>query len=58
MTPNCKRFYRVLKDDGCWAIANKYGVDPNDFVSWNPAVKDDCSGLQPSETVCVGLIGS
>ncbi|RAH55275.1 hypothetical protein BO85DRAFT_461432 [Aspergillus piperis CBS 112811] len=28
------------------------------FYSWNPAVKSDCSGLQPDYYVCIGVTGS
>lgn len=28
------------------------------FYSWNPAVHTDCSGLQASEYVCVGVAGA
>ncbi|KAF1958432.1 hypothetical protein CC80DRAFT_592129 [Byssothecium circinans] len=23
---NCRRFYKVFKDEGCWAIANTYSI--------------------------------
>ncbi|PVH93333.1 carbohydrate-binding module family 50 protein [Periconia macrospinosa] len=55
MTRNCKRFYKVETDDGCWAIANSNQINLNDFYAWNPAVKTDCSGLFPGYYVCIGV---
>ncbi|KAJ8128779.1 hypothetical protein O1611_g4853 [Lasiodiplodia mahajangana] len=46
MVNNCADFYLVKTGDSCWAIANDHGIDPEDFYAWNPAVKNDCTGLQ------------
>jgi LysM repeat protein len=55
---NCNDFYLVQAGDGCWAIANDHGIELNDFYGWNPAVKNDCGGLQAEVYVCVGVKGS
>lgn len=55
MVSNCNKFYDVVKDDGGYDIAAAYSIPLADFYSWNPAVKTDCSGLQPDFYVCVGL---
>jgi hypothetical protein len=55
MAGNCNKFYDVVKDDGCYDIAAANSVALNDFYKWNPAVKSDCSGLQPDFYVCVGI---
>ncbi|KAL2683337.1 hypothetical protein Neosp_007807 [[Neocosmospora] mangrovei] len=55
MVTGCKDFYFVQAGDGCWAIANDRGIELNDFYEWNPAVKNDCSGLQAEVYVCVGI---
>ncbi|KAL4962079.1 LysM peptidoglycan-binding domain-containing protein [Aspergillus stella-maris] len=55
MIPNCGNFYFVQSGDGCWDLANEHGIELADFYAWNPAVKDDCSGLQANVYVCVGL---
>lgn len=55
MVSGCKTFYKVQSDDGCWAIANDNSIDLDDFYTWNPAVKTDCSGLQADVYVCIGL---
>jgi LysM repeat protein len=55
MTTNCKKFYKVVKDDGCWAISNTYGISLDDFYKWNPAVGGSCATLYPDNYVCVGV---
>ncbi len=55
MTANCNKFYDVHSGDGCSAIAQSYSVALSSFYSWNPAVSTDCSGLQASVYVCVGV---
>ncbi|KAF3210312.1 hypothetical protein TWF679_006807 [Orbilia oligospora] len=58
MTKNCNKFYFVKSGDGCSPIASQFGVTLANFYAWNPAVKNDCSGLWANVYVCVGLIGS
>jgi LysM repeat protein len=58
MTGNCNGFYLVRSGDGCFDIAAAAGIALNDFYSWNPAVRSDCSGLQPNFYVCTRLIGT
>lgn len=58
MVGNCNRFYLVKSGDGCFDIAASAGIALNDFYKWNPAVKNDCSGLQPNFYVCTRLIGT
>ncbi|KAF5606295.1 uncharacterized protein FSUBG_6128 [Fusarium subglutinans] len=55
MVKGCKAFYKVKKGDGCWAIANANKIKLDDFYKWNPAVKNDCSALQPDYNVCIGV---
>lgn len=57
MTGSCKKFYKVVANDGCWAIANAQKIDLNDFYKWNPAVNagGECKGLQANVYVCVGV---
>ncbi|KAK1840378.1 hypothetical protein CCHR01_16987 [Colletotrichum chrysophilum] len=58
MVSNCGKFYKVVGGDGCWAIADSNGIALDDFYSWNPAVKTDCTGLLADVFVCVGLAAS
>ena len=36
-------------------IATAEGIALSDFYAWNPAVKDDCSGLEAEYYICVGI---
>ncbi|KAK8109309.1 carbohydrate-binding module family 50 protein [Apiospora sp. TS-2023a] len=54
MVGGCDRFYDVQPGDGCWAIANQYGIALDDFYAWNPAVGTDCHDLEAGVYVCVG----
>lgn len=55
MVSNCDDFYLVQADDGCWAIANSNNIELNDFYTWNPSVKTDCTGLEAKVYVCIGI---
>ncbi|KAL4759198.1 uncharacterized protein BDW70DRAFT_169597 [Aspergillus foveolatus] len=54
MADGCTKFHKVEKDEGCQQIADDYGIALSDFYAWNPAVGDDCMGLQYDYYVCVG----
>jgi Tfp pilus assembly protein FimV len=54
MVADCKKFYKVVSGDGCWAIADTNKISLDDFYKWNPALKTDCSGLWAEYYVCVG----
>ncbi|GLA39977.1 hypothetical protein AnigIFM63309_007581 [Aspergillus niger] len=59
LSSSCDAFYYVEAGDSCWEIVNSYGnFTLSQFYSWNPAVKSDCSGLQPDFYVCIGVAGS
>lgn len=55
MVSICDTFYDVQSGDSCYNIADNHGVPLDSFYAWNPAVKTDCSGLQPDEYICVGV---
>ncbi|CAG8236588.1 unnamed protein product [Penicillium salamii] len=57
MASDCIRFYKVQADNDCYDIAQEAGVALDDFYSWNPAVKNDCSGLEKDVFVCIGVSG-
>ncbi|KAB8277229.1 hypothetical protein BDV30DRAFT_235027 [Aspergillus minisclerotigenes] len=54
MTDSCGSFYYVKPKDGCWEIAHSYSIELQDFYSWNPAVGNNCQGLQANVYACVG----
>jgi LysM repeat protein len=55
MVNNCKRFYKVVKGDGCWAISQTYNIALDDFYKWNPGVGSTCATLQLDNYVCIGI---
>jgi hypothetical protein len=57
MVSGCERFYVVQPGDGCFTIATDASIALNDFYTWNPAVKNDCSALMSGFFVCIGLSG-
>ncbi|RYO96244.1 hypothetical protein DL763_003318 [Monosporascus cannonballus] len=55
----CSRFYLAVAGDTCDKIVKKYGTFTfDDFLEWNPAVGDDCSGLWAKTYYCVGVPGT
>ncbi|KAH8699391.1 hypothetical protein GQ44DRAFT_764720 [Phaeosphaeriaceae sp. PMI808] len=50
----CTKFYKVAKDDGCWAIANANGITVDDLYTWNPILGTDCKNLFPDTYICIG----
>ncbi|RJE24636.1 LysM domain protein [Aspergillus sclerotialis] len=59
LVSNCNAFYLIEGGDTCYDITADYGnFTLSEFYSWNPAVGDDCSGLQAGYYVCVGVSGT
>lgn len=55
----CNRFHKAVKGDTCAAIVKKYATfSLGQFISWNPAVERDCSGLWAETYDCVGIPGT
>jgi hypothetical protein len=55
MVSNCKRFYKVIKGDGCWAIADVNKISQDDFYKWNAGIGSKCEKLYPDDFVCIGV---
>ncbi|KAH6608260.1 LysM domain-containing protein [Trichoderma cornu-damae] len=56
ITPQCKTYYKAVSGDDCSKIVAKYGTFTfADFLKWNPAVGDTCSGLWLDYYYCVGV---
>ncbi len=53
MIKGCYKFYKVIANDGCAAIAKANNVTLDDFYKWNPDVMTDCRGLQAGTYVCI-----
>ncbi|OAR02189.1 hypothetical protein LLEC1_06775 [Akanthomyces lecanii] len=56
---DCKAWYKVQSGDSCDAIVKKFGAfSTDDFLKWNPAAGNDCTGLWVDYYVCVGVPGT
>jgi hypothetical protein len=52
----CNNFYKAVSGDTCSKVVAKYGTFTlNQFLSWNPAVGADCSGLWLGYYYCMGV---
>jgi hypothetical protein len=45
MISNCNKFHFVQQGQSCATIAALYSISVAQFIQWNPAARDDCSGL-------------
>ncbi|PYI10815.1 hypothetical protein BO78DRAFT_393791 [Aspergillus sclerotiicarbonarius CBS 121057] len=53
---NCNRWYTVQKGDTCYAVEKAFGLSPQQFQQWNPAVSLDCQvNFWPGYAYCVGI---
>jgi hypothetical protein len=56
---SCTSFYFTVKNDNCANIVKKYGTFTlSEFVTWNPAVGEDCGGIWAATYYCVGIPGT
>ncbi|KAK4137748.1 carbohydrate-binding module family 50 protein [Trichocladium antarcticum] len=56
MTGSCKTFHFVQAGQTCQTITARYKISQANFVKWNPAVKNDCSGMWANAYVCVAVL--
>nr|CDP29028.1 Putative protein of unknown function [Podospora anserina S mat+] len=56
MTTSCKTFHFVQSGQTCQTITQRYGITQANFVKWNPAVKNDCTGMWANAYVCVAVL--
>jgi hypothetical protein len=57
MVTNCNKFHWIAKGVTCSQVISYQKITLDNFVKWNPTVKDDCSGMWAEVNVCVGIIG-
>jgi LysM repeat protein len=56
---NCTKYYKAVSGDSCSAISDSFGTFSVDqFISWNPAVQNDCSKLFVGYYYCVAVPGT
>ncbi|KAL4861741.1 hypothetical protein BDV12DRAFT_190881 [Aspergillus spectabilis] len=56
LVDGCTAFHLVASGDTCADIADDAGISLTDFVSWNPGVGSDCSGLWLGYYVCIAAV--
>ncbi|KAK1834060.1 hypothetical protein QBC39DRAFT_431849 [Podospora conica] len=52
---NCNKFHYLEVGDVCFVLSNEYGFSIEDFLKWNPAAGNNCSGLRAGYWACVGV---
>lgn len=56
---NCNQWHVVEDGDGCDTIEAEYGLTPDQFFGWNPAVSRDClTNFWLGYAYCVGVSSS
>lgn len=60
MIKNCERFYKAANGDTCDKIIASFGgiFTSEEFISWNPAVGENCRDLWAGYYYCVGIAGT
>ncbi|CRK46738.1 hypothetical protein BN1723_020113, partial [Verticillium longisporum] len=58
MVTNCNKFHWIAEGVSCSQVISFQKITLADFVTWNPSVKSDCSGMWAGVNVCVGVVGS
>lgn len=49
----CTYFYTSVTGDTCASIASSWWITLQQFITYNPSVKSDCSGLIVGDSYCV-----
>lgn len=53
MVGNCDAFHFVTEVQGCNDVLTRNGITLAQLFAWNPAVRNDCSGMWANVYVCV-----
>lgn len=52
----CDKWYDVVPNDTCDAVAQSFGITLSQFLAWNPAVSSDClQNFDVGDSYCVGV---
>ncbi|KAF5536947.1 Autolysin [Fusarium napiforme] len=54
---SCNEYHRVSKGDTCYAVAQEFKIDLDEFYKWNPAVGSKCENLWANYYYCVSVAG-
>ena len=56
---SCTKYYKTVSGDTCQVISDRFGTfSVASFISWNPAVKSDCSQLYLGYYYCIAVPGT
>ncbi|EGE01204.1 LysM domain-containing protein [Trichophyton equinum CBS 127.97] len=56
---NCQRWHKAVSGNTCASLLKQYGTfTQEEFIKWNPAVGEDCSGLWLNYYYCIGIPGT
>lgn len=58
MVGNCNKFYLVVANDQCGAIASTHSITLANFYRWNTGLTSTCSNLGLGDYVCVNVVGA
>jgi len=50
----CLQYYQTRQGDSCINVVRGFHLTLNEFYSWNPALKGNCSGMLERYYYCVG----
>lgn len=57
MVGNCNKFHHIFPGNTCDQITSFNHISMQDFITWNPKVGPQCTGLVADANACVGVIG-
>lgn len=54
--PDCNKWHTIVSGESCGTVEQAFGITHQQFISWNPAVSDDClTNFWLGEAYCVGV---
>ena len=57
VTDECTDWWLVGPSDTCDGIIKEIGITQANLTTWNPAIDEDCKGLEVDKYICVGIDG-
>lgn len=55
MVGNCVKFHYISKGNTCDQITSYNGISMQDFITWNPQIGQQCTGMWADAYACVGI---
>ncbi|KAI9158367.1 carbohydrate-binding module family 50 protein [Paramyrothecium foliicola] len=57
VSDKCTDWWLVGPSDTCQKIRTENGISQESLTKWNPAIDEDCEGLEVDKYICVGVDG-